>query len=141
VNAEVTRSANIYARRGLLGLSRAIGTAPAAGANLYLAPTPTRTGPSGMAARWRRACSDSGLSETAYRRLEDSGQINDTGAWALPKWTDGFRLLIGRDLENGVGLVRDRRHAAQWSILVGWWLVSAAGLFVARRVLRRIETP
>jgi len=51
----------------------------------------------------------------------------------------GFRLLIGRDLEERRRLFGIVAKAAQWSILVVVVLGIAGGIFVARRVLQRID--
>ncbi len=51
----------------------------------------------------------------------------------------GFRLLIGRDLEERRRLFGIVAKAAQWSILIVVVLGLGGGIFVARRVLRRID--
>ena len=51
----------------------------------------------------------------------------------------GFRLLIGRDLEERRRLFGIVAKAAQWSILVVVVLGIGGGIFVARRVLQRID--
>ena len=53
--------------------------------------------------------------------------------------TSGFRLLIGRDLEERRRLFGIVAKAAQWSLLVVVVLGLGGGIFVARRVLRRID--
>jgi signal transduction histidine kinase len=53
--------------------------------------------------------------------------------------TSGFRLLIGRDLEERRRLFGIVAKAAQWSILVVVVLGLGGGIFAARRVLRRID--
>src|SRR6267378_1670038 len=51
----------------------------------------------------------------------------------------GFRLLIGRDLEERRRLFGIVAQAAQWSVLIVVVLGLGGGIFVARRVLRRID--
>ncbi len=51
----------------------------------------------------------------------------------------GFRLLIGRDLEERRRLFGIVAKAAQWSVLIVVVLGLGGGIFVARRVLRRID--
>ncbi len=51
----------------------------------------------------------------------------------------GFRLLIGRDLEERRRLFGIVANAAQWSVLIVVVLGLGGGIFVARRVLRRID--
>ena len=53
--------------------------------------------------------------------------------------TNGFRLLVGRDLEERRRLFGIVAKAAQWSLLVVIVLGIGGGIFVARRVLRRID--
>ena len=52
---------------------------------------------------------------------------------------NGFRLLVGRDLEERRRLFGIVAKAAQWSILVVIVLGIGGGIFVARRVLQRID--
>jgi signal transduction histidine kinase len=52
---------------------------------------------------------------------------------------NGFRLLIGRDLEERRRLFGIVAKAAQWSILVVVVLGIGGGIFVSRRVLQRID--
>jgi len=51
----------------------------------------------------------------------------------------GFRLLVGRDLEERRRLFGIVAKAAQWSVLIVVVLGLGGGVFVARRVLRRID--
>jgi signal transduction histidine kinase len=51
----------------------------------------------------------------------------------------GFRLLIGRDLDERRRMFVIVAKAAQWSVLVVVVLGIAGGIFVARRVLQRID--
>jgi signal transduction histidine kinase len=53
--------------------------------------------------------------------------------------TSGFRLLIGRDLDERRRLFGIVAQAAQWSVLIVVVLGLGGGIFVARRVLRRID--
>ena len=53
--------------------------------------------------------------------------------------SNGFRLLVGRDLEERRRLFGIVAKAAQWSMLVVIVLGIGGGIFVARRVLQRID--
>ena len=53
--------------------------------------------------------------------------------------SNGFRLLVGRDLEERRRLFGIVANAAQWSLLVVIVLGIGGGIFVARRVLHRID--
>jgi signal transduction histidine kinase len=141
VNAEVSEISDIYARRGLHGLSRAIANRSLRpGANLYLVTTPTGQAVAGnVASLAPGVIATLGWSETAYRRIEDQDNTDHRALVRVTEMTDGFRLLIGRDLEERRRLFGIVAHAAQWSILVVVVLGIGGGIFVARRVLRRID--
>jgi signal transduction histidine kinase len=141
VNVEVSEISDIYARRGLLGLTRAIGNRSLRpGANLYLVTTPTGQALAGnVESLTAGVMATSGWSETAYRRIEDQDSSDHRALVRVTEMTNGFRLLIGRDLEERRRLFGIVAHAAQWSILVVIVLGIGGGIFVARRVLRRID--
>jgi signal transduction histidine kinase len=141
VNAEVGEISNIYARRGLLVLGRTIeNRALRPGANLYLL-----TAPNGQALRGNieslapGVMGTTGWSETFYRRLEDQDTADHRALVNVSELSNGFRLLIGRDLEERRRLFGIVAQAAQWSVLVVIVLGLGGGIFVARRVLRRID--
>jgi signal transduction histidine kinase len=141
VNAEVGEISNIYARRGLQGLVGTIGNrALRPGANLYLV-----TAPNGQALRGNieslapGVMASTGWSETFYRRLEDQDTADHRALVNVTELSNGFRLLIGRDLEERRRLFSIVAQAAQWSVLVVIVLGLGGGIFVARRVLRRID--
>jgi signal transduction histidine kinase len=80
-----------------------------------------------------------GWSETAYRRLDDQDTGDHRALVRVTELTNGFRLLVGRDLEERRRLFHIVAKAAQWSVLVVIVLGIGGGIFVARRVLRRID--
>jgi signal transduction histidine kinase len=51
----------------------------------------------------------------------------------------GFRLLVGRDLEERERLYHIVLSAGRWSVIIVIVLGLAGGLFVTRRVLRRVD--
>jgi signal transduction histidine kinase len=81
----------------------------------------------------------SGWSETAYRRLDDQDNADHRALVRVTELTSGFRLLIGRDLEERRRLFGIVAQAAQWSVLIVIVLGLGGGVFVARRVLQRID--
>jgi len=81
----------------------------------------------------------SGWSETAYRRMEDQDDSDHRALVYVKQLDGGLRLLIGRDLEERRRLFGIVAEAAQWSILVVVVLGIGGGIFVARRVLQRID--
>jgi signal transduction histidine kinase len=140
VNAEVGEISEIYARRGLIGLARTMeNRALRPGANLYLVTTPAGQAIAGnVGSLAPGVMGTEGWSETLYRRI---GQ-DDVDHRALVRVTEldnGFRLLVGRDLEERRRLFGIVAKAAQWSILVVVVLGIGGGIFVARRVLQRID--
>ncbi|MFL6836981.1 MAG: ATP-binding protein [Bradyrhizobium sp.] len=141
VNAEVSEITDIYTRRGLRGLALTIGNrALRPGANLYLITTPTGQAIAGnIGSLAPGVMATSGWSETAYRRLDDQDTGDHRALVRVTEMTNGFRLLIGRDLEERRRLFGIVAKAAQWSILVVVVLGIGGGIFVARRVLQRID--
>ena len=141
VNAEVGEISDIFARRGLHGLVLAIeNRALRPGANLYLVTTPTGQGIAGnVGSLAAGVMATSGWSETAYRRFDDQDTADHRALVHVTELDNGFRLLIGRDLEERRRLFGIVAKAAQWSLLVVIVLGLGGGIFVARRVLRRID--
>lgn len=79
-----------------------------------------------------------GLVETPYERPNDAGKTNLALArvFLLP---GGFRLMVGRDLNDRESLQKVITHALVTSLL---WLAgigTVGGILVARRVLRRVD--
>ena len=62
-----------------------------------------------------------------------------TTRWCVFQLPGGFRLLVGRDLEERERLYDVILAAGQWSIALVIVLGLAGGFFVARRVLRRVD--
>jgi signal transduction histidine kinase len=141
VNAETGEISDIYGRRGLRGLVFTIeNRALRPGANLYLVTTPTGQAIAGnVGSLAAGVMGTSGWSETAYRRLDEQDTANHNALVRVTELTSGFRLLIGRDLEERRRLFGIVAKAAQWSILVVVVLGLGGGIFAARRVLRRID--
>jgi signal transduction histidine kinase len=141
VNGEVGEISEIYNRRGLQGLVNTIeNRALRPGANLYLV-----TAPNGQALRGNVGAlapgvmATTGWSETVYRRLDDQDVTDHRALVNVTELPNGFRLLIGRDLEERRRLFGIVASAAQWSVLIVVVLGLGGGIFVARRVLRRID--
>jgi signal transduction histidine kinase len=141
VNVEVGEVTDIYNRRGLRGLVFTIGNrALRPGANLYLVTAPNGQALAGNVASLAPGVMGmQGWTETAYRRLDDNDNTDHRALVRVTEMTNGFRLLIGRDLEERRRLFGIVAKAAQWSILVVVVLGIGGGIFVARRVLHRID--
>jgi len=141
VNAEMSEVTDIYGRRGLHGLFLTIEhRALRPGANLYLVTTPAGQAIAGnVGALAPGVMGTIGWSETAYRRLDEQDNTYHRALVNVRQLSGGFRLLIGRDLEERRRLFGIVAKAAQWSILVVVVLGIGGGIFVARRVLQRID--
>ncbi len=141
VNAEISEVSDIFGRRGLRGLVYTIESrALRPGANLYLVTTPAGLAIAGnVGSLAPGVMATSGWSETAYRRLDEQDTADHRALVRVTELSSGFRLLIGRDLEERRRLFGIVAKAAQWSLLVVVVLGIGGGIFVARRVLRRID--
>src|SRR6195256_2779513 len=141
VNAEIAEISNVFARRGLRGLVFTIGNrALRPGANLYLVTAPNGQALGGnIESLAPGVMGTTGWSETSYRRLEDQDTADHRALGNVSELSNGVRLLIGRDLEERRRLFGIVAQAAQWSVLVVIVLGLGGGIFVARRVLRRID--
>nr|WP_249158763.1 ATP-binding protein [Bradyrhizobium tropiciagri] len=139
VNAEIGEISDIYNRRGLRGLLNTMGNrALRPGANLYLVTAPNGQALAGnIESLAPGVMGIQGWTETAYRRLDDN--TDHRALVRVTELTNGFRLLVGRDLEERRRLFGIVAKAAQWSILVVVVLGIGGGIFVARRVLHRID--
>ncbi|WP_322516487.1 ATP-binding protein [Rhodopseudomonas palustris] len=141
VDAEIGEVDDVYTRRGLRGLVLTIeNRALRPGANLYLVTTPAGQAVAGnVGALAPGVMSKIGWTETFYRRLDDQDRGEHRALVRVTELSSGFRLLIGRDLEERRRLFNVVRSAAQWSVLIVVVLGLGGGIFVARRVLRRID--
>jgi signal transduction histidine kinase len=141
VNAEVGEITDAYNRRGLHGLvfnieSRALRP----GSNLYLVTTSAGVAIAGnVGSLAPGVIATEGWSETAYRRLEDQDRSDHRALVRVVELPSGLRLLIGRDLDERRRMFVIVAKAAQWSVLVVVVLGIVGGIFVARRVLQRID--
>jgi signal transduction histidine kinase len=141
VNAETGEISDIFGRRGLRGLVFTIeNRALRPGANLYLVTTPNGQAIAGNVGSLAPGVMGiTGWSETAYRRLDEQDSADHRALVRVSELSGGFRLLIGRDLEERRRMFGIIAKAAQWSLLIVVVLGLSGGVFVARRVLRRID--
>ena len=141
VNSELSELTEQYTKGGLRGLVAAVeGRALRPGANLYLVTTPQGQGVAGNVASLEPGVMDHpGWAETFYKRLEETDTKSHYALVKVSQLPGGFRILVGRDLEERRRLVAIIAKAAQWSGLIVIVLGLGGGVFVARRVLRRID--
>ena len=141
VAAEFGELNDIFSRRGLRGLVFTIeNRALRPGSNLYLVTTPAGQAVAGnVGSLAPGVMATQGWTETTYRRLDEQEQPAHRALVQISELSSGFRLLIGRDLEERRRIFSIVATAAQWSVLIVVILGLAGGVFVARRVLRRID--
>ncbi|TAK49765.1 MAG: HAMP domain-containing histidine kinase [Xanthobacteraceae bacterium] len=144
VNTEMGELIDHYQQGGLRRLTVEVeNRALRPGSNLYLVSNPQGQGIAGnVASLGPGVMSRVGWSETFYQRLDDPGERNGDEHHAIVRvyeLTNGFRVLVGRDVEERRRLFGVITAAARWSILVVIVLGVGGGIFVGRRVLRRID--
>ncbi len=141
VNAEFIEMGDEFTREGLRGLVYAIeNRALRPSANLYLITTAAGQALAGNVGSLAPGVMNHiGWSETEYRRLDEQDKLDHRALVRVSEMAGGFRLLIGRDLEERRRIFGIVASAAQWSVLIVVVLGLAGGIFVARRVLRRID--
>jgi signal transduction histidine kinase len=141
VGEEVGLLTGVFDRRGLRGLVFAIeNRALRPGSNLYLVTTPAGLAVAGNVGSLQPGVmSTTGWTETVYRRLDEQDKTDHRALVNVTELSNGFRLLIGRDLEERHRIFSVVASAAQWSLLIVVVLGLGGGVFVARRVLHRID--
>ncbi|MBB6306339.1 sensor histidine kinase [Xanthobacter tagetidis] len=76
---------------------------------------------------------------TTYNRPEESGSKSHVAFVEVDILPGGYRLLVGRDIEERDTLRALVTRPAQWAVLLIVGLGVAGGVFVTRRVLKRID--
>jgi signal transduction histidine kinase len=110
------------------------------GSSLYLVTTATGEGLAGNVGSLEPGVLDHpGWLETNYRRLEAPEGSEHRALVEVVQLPGGFRLLVGRDLEERERLFGIIANAGQWSVALVVVLGLAGGFFVSRRVLSRID--
>jgi signal transduction histidine kinase len=144
VNAEITGLSEQYRIGGIRRLVVAVDArARRPGSSLYLVTTFNGDPLAGNVTALSPGILDTpGWTETAYRRLDEAEAARRPEHEALVRvfrLPGGFRLLVGRDLEERERLFRIVVAAGRWSVAIVLVLGLAGGLFVSRRVLRRVD--
>ena len=141
VDAEITGLAQQYRQGGIRRLVFIVDNrARRPGSSLYLVTTPTGEGLAGNVGSLTAGVLERpGWTESGYRRLEDPEGSEHHALVRVFQLPGGFRLLVGRDLEE-----RERLHdivlaAGRWSLAIVVVLGVAGGFFVTRRVLKRVD--
>ena len=145
VNAEVTGLSEQYRLGGIRRLVLVVDArARRPGSSLYLVTTFNGDSLAGNVTALPPGILESeGWEETKYRRLDETegaGRHPEHHAlvrvFQLP---GGFRMLVGRDLEERARLYHIVLAAGRWSVAIVIVLGLAGGFFVTRRVLRRVD--
>ena len=144
VNAEINGLSEQYKLGGIRRLVLVVDArARRPGSSLYLVTTFNGDALAGNVTALQAGILDSpGWTETEYRRLDEAEGPNHPEHRALVrvfKLPGGFRLLVGRDLEERERLYKIVLAAGRWSVAIVIVLGLAGGLFVTRRVLRRVD--
>jgi signal transduction histidine kinase len=110
------------------------------GSSLYLVTTATGEGLAGNVGSLEPGVLDHpGWLETNYRRLEAPEGNEHRALVQVVQLPGGFRLLVGRDLEERERLFGIIANAGQWSLALVVVLGLVGGFFVSRRVLNRVD--
>src|SRR6202048_437062 len=141
VDAEITGLSEQYRQGGLRRLVFIVeARSRRPGSSLYLVTAPAGEGLAGNVGSLSAGVLNStGWTETAYRRLDDSEGDAQHALVRVFQLPGGFRLLVGRDLEERERL-RDIVFAAgRWSLFGVIGVGGAGGLVGNRRVLKRVD--
>jgi len=141
VTGEVTRLRDQYNEAGIRGLVLFIDVrSRRPGSSLYLVTTPNGEGLAGNVGSLEPGVLDHpGWLETSYRRIEATDDVEHRALVQVVELPGGFRLLIGRDLEERERIYSIIANAGRWSFALVVVLGLAGGFFVRRRVLKRID--
>ncbi len=141
VDAEITGLAEQYNQGGIRRLVFVIETrSRRPGSSLYLVTTPSGEGLAGNIGSLVPGVLDKpGWFETAYRRLEEPETAEHHALVRVLQLPGGFRLLVGRDLDERERLFEIIANAGRWSVAIVIILGIAGGVFVSRRVLNRVD--
>jgi signal transduction histidine kinase len=141
VDAEVVGLSAQFRQRGIRWLVLVIDNrARRPGSSLYLVTTFSGEGLAGNVGLLTPGILDkNGWSETIYRRLDEADGTEHHALVRVNQLPGGFRLLVGRDLDERERLLDVIIATGRWSIAFVVVLGLAAGLFATRRVLKRVD--
>jgi len=141
VTAEITRLREQYTAAGIRGLVLFIDLrSRRPGSSLYLVTAPSGEALAGnVGALAPGALDHPGWLETSYRRIEATDEVEHRALVQVVELPGGFRLLVGRDLEERERIYGIIANAGRWSFALVVVLGLAGGFFVSSRVLKRID--
>src|SRR5437588_3883197 len=140
-DAQITGLAEQYRQGGIRRLVFVVDArSRRPGSSLYLVTTRAGEGLAGNVGSLSTGILESaGWTETAYRRLDDPDGSEHHALVRVFQLPAGFRVLVGRDLEERERLRDIVLAAGRWSLAIVIVLGVAGGLFVTRRVLKRVD--
>ena len=141
VNGEVSGLSEQYGQGGLRRLVIVVDVrSRRPSSSLYLVTTPSGEGLAGNVGSLEPGVLDHpGWLETNYHRLESPEGAEHRALVRVVQLPGGFRLLVGRDLEERERLFGIVVNAGQWSLALVIVLGLLGGFFVSRRILSRID--
>jgi signal transduction histidine kinase len=141
VDDEIAELTEQYTMGGWRQLTRFVeNRALRPGSSLYLVTAPNGQSIAGNVGSLAPGVIDKvGWSETVYRRLEEQERAEHSALVRVTQLSGGFRLLVGRDLEERARMREVVVAAARGSLALVIVLGLAGGFFVTRRVLKRFD--
>jgi signal transduction histidine kinase len=141
VDAEIAGLTEAYNVNGLRQLVVIVDNRSARpGSTLYLVAAPNGQGVVGNIGSLAPGVLDrNGWSETVYRRSDEPDGAQHNALARIVQLSNGFKLLVGRDLDERERVYQIIADAARGSIALVVVLGLGGGFFVARRVLRRFD--
>ena len=144
IQAEIAGLAEQYRAEGLEGLRQVIGRRSAAQplrASIYLLVDPAGRPVAGNLDSWPQAAPDAnGWLDFAIEVSPDGETVERRRARAAPfLLTDGYRLLVGREIEDSLQLQSEIRRALGWGLALTLLLGLAGGFVMSRGMLGRVD--
>lgn len=110
------------------------------GSSVYLVTTASGDGLAGNVGTLDPSVLDrAGWTEIVYRRLDDATGPSQRALARVFQLPGGFKLMVGRDLEERERVREIVWAAGRWSIALVIVLGLAGGFFITRRVLKRVD--
>jgi signal transduction histidine kinase len=141
VDAEVTGLTEQYREDGLRGLVMAVDARTRRpGSGLYLVTTFSGEPLAGnVGSLSAGVLAQTGWVEASYRRNEEPDAVARRALVHIVRLPGGFRLLVGRDLEERERFENIILDAGRWSIGLVILLGLAGGFLATRRLLQRVD--
>ncbi|AWN45122.1 two-component sensor histidine kinase [Methylobacterium terrae] len=141
IEAEINGLSDQYATGGIRRLVSVVERrSREPGASLYLVTTPAGEHVVGnVEALPPGTLAEPGQTETAYARSTDGDRLDHRAIVRIFTLPGGFRLLVGRDVEERDRLRAVIGRAFAWSLMLVVGLGFLGSWFIAQRVLKRVD--